>query len=156
MTGLAAIPLYVLIALGATATWTDITARRIPNWLSLITLAAALGYAGYSKGLWPVGSHALHAVIALAVGMALYAAGAIGGGDAKFYAAAAAWFPLGDAWRLFVLVSGWGVVVLIIWFTVRRARGKPIRRQREPGDGMPYGVAIAAGAITLASIGVGL
>lgn len=156
MTIAAALPVGVLAALGLTATWTDVTARRIPNRLTAATLLAGLAFTFHQAGPWSTGSHALHGLAALVVGMALFAVGAIGGGDAKFYAAVATWFAPGQAWLLFVLVSGWGLFVLIVWFVVRRVRGQPIRRQGGGVEGVPYGVAIAAGGITLASLGIGI
>lgn len=144
-----------LLLSGAVASWTDVSGRRIPNWLCLLTFAAAIVVTAFLREPWAIGDHLLHACVALIVGMALFAVRAIGGGDAKFYAAVAAFFPLADAWRLFVLVSFSGLVLLVIWFTVRRVQRLPIRRKNEGMVGVPYGVAIAVGAIGLATLGYG-
>ena len=74
MTG--AVPLTIvlagkisLVALGLVASWLDVSKRRLPNWLSLLTLAAGLIVTGLSAGFSAVGSHLAHAAVALLVGM---------------------------------------------------------------------------------------
>jgi len=138
----------LLIAAGAFASWSDVYRRRIPNWLCLATAALGLIF-GFAAGGWALpGSQAAHAVIALIVGMALFKFGVMGGGDAKFYAAIAAWFGLSRATTLLMTVTLCGLLLLIVWFLVRRVQGKPIRRRsNDPYDGLPYGLAIAAGAV---------
>jgi prepilin peptidase CpaA len=141
-------PLFeaILILAGLTASGTDIWWRRIPNSLCAATFAFGLAYAWHLGGLSELGSHLLHALIALMIGMGLFALGGIGGGDAKFYAAVAAWFGLKLGMLLFATVSLSGLVLLVIWFTARRLAGKPFR-QNGKSAGLPYGVAIAAGGL---------
>ena len=130
------IPNALLIAAGAFASWSDTFHRRIPNWLSAATAVAGLITGFLLGGLPALGSQAAHAAIALIVGMVLFRFGVVGGGDAKFYAAVAAWFRLAQA------------TMLLVWFVLRRIQGKPIRqRSNKPGDSLPYGIAIAGGAI---------
>src|SRR3546814_2063409 len=57
-----------------------------------------------------------HAAIALVVGMVLFGMRIVGGGDAKYYAALALWFRLGEAWRLLAFVSLAGAVFFLAWF----------------------------------------
>lgn len=149
-----AIPSLSLLLAGLVASGTDLRSRRIPNWLCVLTLLSGLGFTLVAHGIGEVGGHALHALAALLVGMALFAVRFIGGGDAKFYAGVAAWFNLSEAWRLFVFVSMWGLVALVFWFSVRRFQGKPIRRQGGGMEGIPYEIAIALGGVTLASLGL--
>jgi len=145
----------VLLGCCLVAAWTDLTQRRIPNWLCAITAVAGLVAAvALDFSWWNLGSHALHMVLALLGGMALFATGIFGGGDAKFYAAAAAWFPLGLAVLLLIDVALCGLVLLVLWFTWRRIKGLPIRKTKGTGfDGLPYGIAIGAGAITTVFMG---
>lgn len=153
MTLEAGVPLAALAILCAAAAWLDLTRRRIPNWLCGLTAVGGLAAAAALGGLGGLGSHALHMLIGLAGGMALFALGGFGGGDAKFYAAAAAWFGLGQALTLLLSVALSGLVLLILWFSYRRARGIPLRpRKNGPLDGLPYGVAIAGGAIVTALV----
>lgn len=143
------LPQVVLLVAALIASWTDVTVRRIGNWLSAITLIGGLSYVAVHLGPGALGSHVGHVLIALAIGMAMFAAGLIGGGDAKFYAAVAAWFPLGAGLSLFIAVSLSGLALLIVWFAWRRFKGLPVRRQGAGLSGVPYGVAIAAGALIL-------
>lgn len=141
--------LAVLTLACATAGWLDVMYRRIPNWLCALTAIAGLIIAALSL-LDDAGivSHALHMLAALAVGIALFAIRVVGGGDAKFYAAIAAWFPLGEAGRLLIHVSLSGLAILIVWFVYRRIRGYPMVKRGATGfDALPYGLAIGAGAI---------
>ncbi|WP_150293564.1 A24 family peptidase [Sphingobium estronivorans] len=128
----------------------DLYQRRIPNWLCILTMIAGLAAAPVEGGLSALNSHAIHLVVALIGGMLLFKLGAFGGGDAKFYAAAAAWFNLGKGSLLLMSVASCGLVLLVIWFIVRRMQGKPVRRSSDdPGSGLPYGVAIGAGTILM-------
>jgi prepilin peptidase CpaA len=141
----ASLALGTIAAIGS---YLDLRYRRLPNWLCAIALVAGLALV-VAMGSWgAVPSSLLHVLIALAVGIGLFALGAIGGGDAKFYAALAAWFPLRDGFLLIGAVSLAGLVLLAAWLPWRVAR----RRRQPPVDGdvfdkLPYGVAIALGAV---------
>src|SRR5687768_10415697 len=86
----------ILLMIAATGMWLDVRHRRLPNWLCAVTLLAGIAVAAISSASIVQGQ-ILHAAIALVVGIALFAMGWIGGGDAKYYAALAGWFPLSDA-----------------------------------------------------------
>lgn len=139
--------LTVLLAIGA---YTDVTARRLPNWLSLALLVTGLAFAATQGGWSAVGWHGAHAGIALLVGMALFATGGIGGGDAKFYTGLAAWFALADGLDLLLWVSIAGIVLIIGWIVLKRT----VMSGREKPEGdfakFPYGLAIAVGGILTA------
>jgi len=87
---------------------------------------------------------ALHALVALIVGMVLFAVGFIGAGDAKMYSAVAFAIPLSNALEMLGWTSATGLTVLIIMFVARRIAGKPIKNEGKSFT-VPYGVAIAAG-----------
>ena len=146
----AAWPVAVLSLAGAAAAWLDLRHRLIPNWLCAVTLLAGLVTALVAGGFLALGSQSLHMAIALVAGMALFQFGVFGGGDAKFYAAAAAWFPLAQAGMLLISVTLCGLVLLVVWFSYRRLRGLPVRRGGQHFEGLPYGVAIGAGAVLAA------
>lgn len=147
-------PLWGLIGLaglGLTASWLDLVQRRLPNWLCAIGLIAGLGLAVSTGGPGALGWHGLHAATALLGGMALFAAGVIGGGDAKYYAALASWFPIGLGLHLFVAVTMAGAGVVLCWIIYRKLQGKPVlARNTSASEGLPYGVAISVGALLLA------
>jgi prepilin peptidase CpaA len=138
-------------AIAAGGAYLDIRDRRLPNWLcAALALAAAAGLA-LSQGAALLPSAVLHAAIALVVGMLLFRLGAIGGGDAKFYAAAALAIPASPMAGPLAMV-GWtsaaGLVLLIAMATGRRMLGRPGGLLK--GWAVPYGVAIAAGFLITA------
>ena len=141
------IGMVVLVLCASMGAWLDATKRRLPNWLSLVTGLAGLGFVTAQSGAVQLAWAAAHAAIALLVGMALFRMQWIGGGDAKFYAACAAWFPLQDGLLLLVSVSLAGLLLVFGWFGYRQLRR--VRDDASKGKlGMvPYGLAIAAGAI---------
>ena len=128
----------------------DIKYRRLPNWLcAFLAIAAAGGLASF-EGLKALPSSLLHASIALIAGMVLFKLRMVGAGDAKFYAAAAAGFPLAQALPFLGWTSVAGLAVLLVMMAGRLAR--PASRQGAVlgGWSVPYGVAIACGfALTL-------
>jgi prepilin peptidase CpaA len=140
--------LLVLGALALAGMWFDIRQRRLPNWLVLATLAAGLALAGWQSGWTALPWHLAHAGLALAVGIALYALRLVGAGDAKYYTAMAAWFPLDDGFKLVMAVSTAGLLYVIGWLAWRKISGNPVPRKAEAdADKLPFGVAIAAGAL---------
>lgn len=140
--------LTVLAALGFLACWFDVRERRLPNWLALATLAAGLIFAVWRSGAEALPWHLAHFAIALLVGIGLYALRALGAGDAKYYAALAAWFTLGNALKLVMAVSFAGLVLTLGWLAWRKFSGKPVpRKPPDDMDKVPFGVAMAAGAM---------
>jgi len=133
----------------------DCLTLKIPNWLTatvaLLFIPAALltGMPGHDYLI-----HFASALIVLAAGFALYAAGLFGAGDAKLMAAAALWFgwPASMPFIVYTVLAG-GVlaVVVLIWNLLRadqEIRGHSwISRFERFKPSVPYGVAIAAGAI---------
>lgn len=144
-------PRALLIALCGLAAWLDLSQRRIPNWLCAITAVAGLAAALMLGDISNLGSHALHALLALLGGMVLFAMGGLGGGDAKFYAGVACWFALRQAPALLVSIALSGFLVLVLWFVYRRIRRLPISRKKSesPFDDIPYGIGIGIGAILM-------
>ncbi|MFZ9396572.1 MAG: A24 family peptidase [Erythrobacter sp.] len=136
----------LLLLVGA---YTDIRERRLANWLSLALLVFGLAHGFAQGGLPEMGWHGAHAAIALLVGMALFAGGIIGGGDAKFYTGMAAYFPLAMGLKLVMWVTLLGGALVLVWILQRRLRGIPLKRDGDHGK-FPYGVAIAVGGLALA------
>lgn len=135
-------------AIAATGVYTDIRFRSLPNWLCALALVSGMGF-GLALGGWQEAAFALlHALIALVVGIGLFALGGIGAGDAKYYAALAAWFSLWDGITLLTSVALAGLLLLMVWAAWRLRRSRKIRSQPgdDPFDKLPYGVAIAVGA----------
>lgn len=145
--GLAYIPVLVLLA--GTGAYHDWRYRRLPNVLCLATYAGGIGFAFLLHDISWVATATLHSILALLVGMALFSRGWIGGGDAKFYAALAVWFPLSASWLLILSVSLAGLLLLLIWYPLRRrfAPGMAAGTVQPDFLKLPYGVAIAVGAV---------
>jgi prepilin peptidase CpaA len=154
VSGLSAVTLSFLVALGglvAVAIWTDVRSRRIPNWLCGVNALLGLCYSGFAAqgpdGPWQtLGFAALHVAAALVVAMGLFAAGAIGAGDAKYYASMAAWIPIQQALGLLVSVALAGVILLVVFLAVRLpGRSRRANAKKDDFDKLPYGVAIGLG-----------
>lgn len=147
--------LLVFPALLALAGGWDIASYTIPNRLSL-AICAAFALFALSSGL-PVSALGLHlaaGLVGLAAGFAMFAAGWIGGGDAKLFAAAALWFGFSDLldYTLIAAVVGGGLtLVLLMLRQVPLPAGligqSWIARLHNARSGIPYGAALAAGAL---------
>ncbi len=140
------IGLTLLLLFGAVS---DIRARRLPNWLALLLFVFGMSHAYLTGGIDALPWHALHAGVALLVGMGLFAIGWFGGGDAKFYAGAAAYFPVASGVQMLLWVSVIGAVLILGWMMIRRLIGIKVKAD-DPKGLFPYGVAIAAGTSALA------
>ena len=132
--------LYALL-LGAAAVQ-DVRTLRISNMFSvailLVCIVTLVVHAG--PHWW---QHLLSFVLILALGMLLFSLGWMGGGDAKLMAASALAFDLMGLLRFLplVLISG-GLIALLAIIA------RPIRTKRSRAGGViPYGVAIAVGAV---------
>ncbi|TNE35042.1 MAG: peptidase A24 [Alphaproteobacteria bacterium] len=142
-----------LTILLAYAAFSDIKWRRLPNWLSLTVLAYGFAWAFTQGGLPALGWHGAHAAIALAVGIALFATGGFGGGDAKLYTGTAACFALQQGVALLLWVSLTGLVTMLGWIILKRLPPFSSRKREGNFAKFPYGVAIALGGSGLAWAG---
>lgn len=147
----------VLIAcsLFAVGAMSDLVSYRIPNWISL-AIAGAFVVAVVVAGmpLSTVGWHLLVGVIALAAGFALFAFNLIGGGDAKLFAAGALWAGPGYIMTYCLAFALAGGVFALAVLLLRRmplpavtARVSFLNKLLQPKAGLPYGVALGAGAL---------
>lgn len=141
--------LGLLIGILLLAAYFDVRFRRLPNWLTLVTMLIGLGHLyAFSGSFEQVGSGLLHAVIALVVGMLLFRAAMVGGGDAKYYAAVAAGIPLTGGVKLLVLTAVSGLFAVVLWFIVRRSLGKTVTAgDKNDFAKFPLGVAISLGSL---------
>lgn len=126
----------------------DIRSRLIPNALCGALLLIGLGFGFQQAGIAGLGWHAAHAGIALLIGMALFAIRWFGGGDGKFYAACAAWFPLQQAMALGLAIALAGLVLVMAFFLWRKLRGQPTFTLRSGKSAqVPFGIAIGLGTL---------
>ncbi len=153
---LAAALALVFFGLVATAALEDALSFTIPNWISL-ALAVTFPLAAMAVGM-PLPAMGLNVGLGLAmlvIGMVMFALRWVGGGDAKLLAAVSLWlgWPAITSFLAATAIAGGSLALLLI--SLRSAPLRPIVllgpswvvRLAEPGEGIPYGVAIAIGAI---------
>ncbi|MDQ3079758.1 MAG: prepilin peptidase [Pseudomonadota bacterium] len=131
----------LLVSLLIAAAVQDVVQRRISNWISLLVITAAAVAAvmiGPTVALWQNG---LIFVLLMGIGTLLFSAGWLGGGDVKLIAAVGLWASFASILILLAFVLMAGGVLAAISLVARG--GRAARRAK----GVPYGVAIAIGAI---------
>ena len=148
---LTAFPVLMIIA-----ALTDITSFTIPNRISgLLFLAFFPAALVLFRPFGEIGVDAAIFLVALVAGMGMFAAGWIGGGDAKLFAAASLWLGLAaqPTFLLVTALSGGALAVLLMnarssWVQPYLTGAPPwLARLATPGADVPYGVAIATGAL---------
>ncbi len=160
------ITVVLVLTMGAAAV-SDLRTRRIPNWLTLGGLAAALVLRALA-GVHPLVDGLAGAGLGFGLGLLCMILGALGGGDGKLLMAAGAFFGfrpfLGALLLIGVLGGLLGIAeavrqrailpsvynaggMLRRWATLGRLPG-PARSLDSPGAvKVPYGLAIALGAV---------
>lgn len=143
------------VALVLYGAWSDARSLRIPNWVSLALLGlfvptALIAGLGLEAFAWHIGAGAL----LLVVGIALFAFGLFGGGDAKLLAAVALWVGWNDLLPLIFTVVLVGGVLSLAVILLRKGLGlwptwliKSAEGLFAPNKAVPYGIAIAIGAM---------
>ena len=168
-----------LCATALAAALHDVRTRRIPNGVALAGTAAALALR-LAGGLDPFLAGLLGALLGLALGLVLFGLGIFGGGDGKFLMAVGAFLgpkAFGASLLVIALIGGvLGLVQAIRNGAVRRILSRtgstllhlgtlgrmgwrPQMPARGVGDAaltVPYGVAIALGALITWFLGVTL
>lgn len=140
------VPAYLFASLVIFAATRDALSFRIPNALTLL-IAGLFFPAALSAGV-PAAAIGLHAATGAAVllaGLGLFALGLVGGGDVKLVAAAAIWL----GWPALLPFLAWtamagGLLGLVLG--IRLLYRKHVLKLPISGD-VPYGIALAAGAI---------
>ena len=144
------------VLLAAAAGW-DLASFTIPNFLPLALLGAFAVFAFAAHLALPViGAHLLAGFIGLAIGFTLFALGYIGGGDAKLFAAVILWLGFSDLMDYTLLASVAGGALTLGILALRKlplpgfltSQGWILRLHDEKA-GIPYGVALAAGAFVI-------
>ncbi|MEX2250006.1 MAG: prepilin peptidase [Parvibaculum sp.] len=149
------LPLAIFpIAMIFGALW-DLTTMTIPNRLTIALVAAFVLLAPLAGlSLQQIGLHVAAGLAMLVVGMVLFGLGWIGGGDAKFVAAAALWIGWSDLLFYLLVASllGGALTLALLFF-----RGLPlpefmhrrawIARLHDRSAGVPYGIALAVAGL---------
>ena len=143
-------------ALVIIAALTDATSFTIPNRISLLLLAVYFP-ASLLLGRSPaeMGVDVAIGLAALVAAMGMFAAGWIGGGDAKLFAVSALWLGWSGLPVFLIVTALAGGALAVLLLNARSPILKPFfagapswfNRLVTPGADVPYGVAIAAGAL---------
>jgi prepilin peptidase CpaA len=150
------------VALFVACAATDVLWLRIPNMLvlalvALFTLACVLSPP--QALLW---NHVAPAVAVFALMTVLFVLGQMGGGDVKMLAAAVLWAGFSSLGPFLIALAVYGLGAILIftvfrtqvaaalaWTGVRLGTPIPVPASLETGKSIPYGVVIAAAALTV-------
>lgn len=129
----------------------------IPNRISLVLVAAFLVLAPLAGlGPWQIVHHFGAGLAVLVVGVLLFIPGWIGGGDAKLAAAVALWVGFENLFAYLLCVALAGGLLATVLLALRQM---PLPRMvvaetwavrlHSRGGGIPYGIALAVGALSI-------
>ena len=149
--------LLLFPALMVFAASSDLLTMTISNRLSLalagsfFPLTIVIG-----MSLPAIGMHLAAAALVLAVCFGFFSMGWMGGGDAKLAAATTLWFGFDYLLDYLIYASLFGGALTLLLIQFRKlplpealARQSWILRLHETGGGVPYGIALAAAALTV-------
>jgi prepilin peptidase CpaA len=150
-----ALALALFPVLMIAAALSDLTTMTIPNTISAVLIVAFFP-AAFMVGLSPMAvlTSVGVGVAALALGAGMFALRWIGGGDAKIIAVAGLWLGLG-AMPTFLMWTATTGGIFGLTLIIARSWAEPyagaaprwVGRLLTPKGDIPYGVAIAAGAL---------
>jgi prepilin peptidase CpaA len=108
---------------------------------------------------WSIWQNLAVFLFTLAIGTFAFARGALGGGDVKLLAAVSLWFDVKGSASFFLYTAIGGALLTLLFVIVRRLIPAYVQKRAgaaalQPRGPIPYGVAIAAGAILALSSGV--
>lgn len=135
----------------------DIFTMTIPNRISICLVAGFIALAPFTGFGWEtIALHVVTGALMLAFGIGAFAAGWIGGGDAKLFAAASLWMGYENLYEYVLLSSILGGVLTLGFLAMRKyplppglARQPWIARLHDAGQGVPYGVALSAAVLII-------
>jgi prepilin peptidase CpaA len=142
----------------ANAAVSDLMSMTISNRISIILVAAFLVLAPLTgMPLTEIGLHVAAMLIVLTVSFALFAAGAMGGGDAKLMSATALWFGLSMNLAIYFIAASFlgGILTLMILkfrssnVTVYTGSVDFLHRMADPKEKIPYGIALGTAGLLL-------
>lgn len=141
---------WVVLMVVTVAAFTDLRSRRIPNWLTLPSLAAGLVTCGMLHGLDGLWRSAAGAGLAVLLLAALCFLRGMGWGDLKLCAAVGAW--IGPGQMLFVLVAtaiagGLMAMVALLWRGIGSRLPARLTIDDPAAFKLPYAPAIAVGTL---------
>lgn len=139
----------------AYAAASDLISMTISNRLCLLLAGGfAISAATLELSLPEIGQHLAAGILVLTIAFGLFAAGWIGGGDAKLVAATALWFGFDQLMSYLMIAAVFGGILTIL-ILMLRARPLPApaigwswaQRLHAANEGVPYGIALAFAAL---------
>lgn len=135
----------------------DLTTMTIPNWLALaLVVIFFVAAAVSSMPFRDIAQHTAVGAACLLIGMAFFARGWIGGGDAKLMAAVALWVGWAQVLPYFVMASLLGGALTLAILGYRNlplpafvARCDWAMRLHNRAEGVPYGIALALAGLLI-------
>lgn len=150
----------LLPALLVAAAVSDLMSYTIPNvipaamLLLFIPFVLLVAVSGHDLGWAEIGLHLVAASLGLVVGMAMFAAGWVGGGDAKLFAAALLWLGWDALFDYTIAASIAGGALTLALLALRQVplpsflvKQPWLARLSDRKAGIPYGVALALAAL---------
>jgi prepilin peptidase CpaA len=139
----------------AFAAISDLTKMTISNKLAIVLVAGCLALAPATGMGWQdLALHGAAGAVVLVVTFGFFAAGWIGGGDAKFAAAVSLWVGWSGLLEYLALAALFGGALTLIILSYRQAvlpgfvtRQPWLMRLHDQKSGVPYGVALAAAGL---------
>jgi prepilin peptidase CpaA len=149
--------LLVFPALMAFAAMSDLLTMTIPNRVSLLLIAGFLAMALLTGMHWSIiGMHLAAGTLVLVITFGLFAAGWIGGGDAKLAAATGLWCGFGVLLEYALVASMLGGLLTLLILSWRNLllpefalKVNWITRLHQAKTGIPYGIALAAAGLVV-------
>lgn len=147
--------LFIFPALAILGGVYDLTTMKIPNWISIALAIAFVPVALLVQLPWQDIAISLGlGLVALVIGITLFAFRILGGGDAKLLAASVIWVGLSGLLAFLLTTALAGGALSLVLLTGRKwaplipwSQPAWFERLMQPKGDIPYGVAIAAGAI---------
>lgn len=137
------------------AAFNDLSEFKIPNWISVVLLAAfPVAIVSTGVELTHLWQGLLLGFAMLLAGFGLFALKIAGGGDGKLLAAVAPWIGIGSLFHFLLATTFVGGLLALAILCFRRLPILPIYARydwlmdmHQTNNGIPYGVAIAIGGL---------
>ena len=149
--------LLIFPAAMAFAASSDLVSFRIPNYVSFVLIGGFAVLAPVTgMPLNMILMHIVVGVIVLVICFGLFAGNFIGGGDAKLLACTSLWFGWPLVMTFLIYTALFGGILAVVLITLRNRylpiglmKHEFVARLHEDGGPAPYGIAIAAAALSL-------
>lgn len=141
---------------------TDILHLRIPNWIVAALLAVFVVACVVAPPKSLLLGHIAPATVVFALTAVLFALNKLGGGDVKLLTVAVLWTGMTHLGPFLIALAIYGMIAVLIfavfrgqvtmalaWTGARFGRSIPVPASLETGKSIPYGVVIAAAALSV-------